>query len=145
MVMREHVLLVEQDLSSYTPSCDETSRISKSAEERFNDSVELCAKNSNGFLRMCVAFWTHEPLDMAIPVLKREKSTICADIHKPTDIDKLDALVGREVKNVFLFLYRNREKIINKFHFYIAKFFCLTLVMAGQKYGWGVKILPIMP
>ena len=108
--MPEHVLLVEQDLSSYTPSCDGTSRISKSAEERFKDSVKLCAKNPNGFLRMCVAFWTHKPSHIAIQILKREKSTICADIHKPTDIDKLDALVGRGVKNVFLFLYRNREK-----------------------------------
>jgi len=108
MVMLEHVLLIEQDLSSHTPDSNIISRISNKAEKRFEESVKLCKKNPSGFLRMCVAFWNHKPSDMAIiQVLKREKSTICVDIHSPTNIDELGALVVAGVKNIYLFLYRN--------------------------------------
>ncbi len=106
--MLEHVLLIEQDLFLQHPDSNKICRTSnQKVEKRFNESVKRCKNNPNGFLRVCVAFWTYKSISSITEVLKRPNSTICVDIHSPTDIEQLDTLVNSGVQSIFLFLYRN--------------------------------------
>jgi len=90
---------------------DITDVVTQNIKERFKKSLSDCKRN-NGFLQICVAFWSIAKNyfgEDLVEVLKREKSLVCVDIHEPTDIEKLNLISVAGVENLYIFLYQ-REK-----------------------------------
>lgn len=80
-------------------------------KERFKRSLSDCKKN-NGFLQICVAFWSINQNYFGedfIDVLKHEKSLVCVDIHEPTDIEKFSLMSTVGVENLYIFLYQRQK------------------------------------
>ncbi len=86
--------------------------IHSSKREWFKSSLSDCKKN-NGFLQICVAFWSNDQdyfgKGLLVDVLKHEKSLVCVDIHEPTDIEEFNRMSAAGVENLYIFLYQRQK------------------------------------